>query len=104
MKPLTRDAINGSRTASIATHLDSACEDRWRQHNATAFCHSPHASDTLRIVSEMYLASQGLVFYFNKESTFQHLVRRLLSNHTKMIPLRTLSSSSAGRNDEACTL
>lgn len=121
MKPLRKDAIAGSNTVSIVDGLDRQCDglvanltdgsaaqrtrdsalltsaqrSRW-----TSFCHSPQAGDTMRILAESYLASQARAYYYNSHSTFQHLIRRLKSNTTRMVQLK--GPHSRGRDDPAC--
>ena len=84
-----------SATELISRGLDAPCD-----HSAgkslplwTSFCHRPHASDSMRIVSEIYLAARAAAFYYNNASTFQHLVRRLRAPATRMLALRSLHPS-----------
>ena len=55
----------------------------------------------MRIISEMYIASQGQRFYFNPSSSFQRLVRRLKSNGTDIVQLRRNHADGLRRNGTA---
>jgi hypothetical protein len=72
--------------------MDSACNctrapTRWR-----GVCHDARSSHTLRVLSELYIASRAKHVYLNPQSTFRYIIRRMRPANEPIHFLRSLSS------------
>lgn len=80
-------SVEQKRVMDSACNCPRATPPRWR-----GFCHDARSSHTLRVLSELYIASQAKHVYLNPQSTFRHFIRRMRPANEPVHFLRPLSS------------